>query len=385
MISSQPGEVLTAGCRLGPAPRPQFPRLRGPQPGQPRPGPGRPARPGLTRQFLVAAVEVLQRANHAESTKKTRKSQLRAYTEFTGEMGIAHFPPTAEEVVLYASWLMFTKCSKADSLLQYLSALRTYCSSKGAWIPSPSEYGPLRCLVNGTRRLFPGPTRRSKPVTPTILTGLVLSRPPEAASWRQSVTLQVFRDCSLLLFFTMLRSSNLFPPHPAAASPVRNLTWDKVRLVPGGVVITVLLSKTEQFREKVHEISLTAKPGSIFCPVAALFRLRDIRGPGVAAPTDHVLMLPQAGISWRPLVKYEYLEWFRGRVRAMGFNPDDYLLHGFRHGGISWGLLNQTNVTLVQLQSGHMSSGSLSHARCPRQSPQAGTATPNWSTVTRED
>ena len=280
---------------------------------------------------------------------------MRAYWEFAGEMGLEHFPPTPEEVVLYSSWLMFTKCSRTSSLLQYLSALRVYCSSQNLWVPSPTEFGPLRSLVEGSRRLFPGPTRRSSPVTAKVLASLINTRPPRRASWRQLVTLQVMKDTCLILWFTMLRSSNVFPAFPAATDPVRQLTWEKIRLVPGGVVITIILSKTEQFREKVHEISLVSKPNSPFCPVAALRRLHVIRGPGVARPADLVLQLPQADGAWRPLVKYEFSRWFHLKIAKMGLDPACFLLHGFRHGSIAWALLHQKNVTLVQLQSGHIS------------------------------
>ena len=280
---------------------------------------------------------------------------MKAYWEFSNEMGIKHFPPTPEEVVLYSSWLLFTKCSKTASLLQYLSALRVYCSSLNLWVPSPTEFGPLRCLVEGSRRFFPGPTRRSQPVTAKMLASLIDTRPPRQATWRQLTTLQVLKDTCLLLWFTMLRSSNLFPAFPAAVDPVRQLTWDKIRLAPGGVIISILLSKTEQFREKIHEISLVAKPGSRFCPVAALNRLRVVRGAGVARPSDLVLQLPVTDNTWRPLVKYEFASWFHKRVIRMKLDPALFLLHGFRHGSIAWALLHQNNVTLVQLQSGHMS------------------------------
>ena len=47
--------------------------------------------------------------------------------------------------------------------------------------------------------------------------------------------------------------------------------------------------------------------------------------------------------------------WFSGRVAAMGLDPDRYLLHGFRHGGIALALSVEPNLALVKLQSAHLS------------------------------
>ena len=279
---------------------------------------------------------------------------MRTYFRFADEVEIRYFPPTPEDVRLYAVWLMMSVCSRPDSLRQYLAALRVYAARAGHWVQSPTEFGPLLGVVKGAARLFPGPTRRSRPVSPAILTNLLMSRPPVNPTPAQRVTLQVLKDAALLLFMTMLRSSNLFPSHPAATDPVRNLTWEKVRRVDGGVIITVVLSKTVQFRQRLHEIFLVAAPGSLFCPVAALDRLRDIRG-GLAQPGDLVFQLPSPDGSWAPLVKYQFNRWFRSRLADMGLNPLEYFVHAFRHGSIQLAILHQGNLTLIKLHSNHLS------------------------------
>ena len=300
-------------------------------------------------------------ARHADSTKKTRSTQMRTYFRFADEVGILHFPPSSEETVMYASWLMLTTCSRVDSLRQYLAALRVYAAQLGHWVPSPTECPDLLGVVKGAARLFPGPSRRSLPVTPAILRNLLCSVPPAGASYVQLVTLQVLKDTALLLFLTMLRGSNIFPSHPAAADPVRNLTWEKVRRVEDGVIITVVLSKTNQYRERVHEIPLAAAPGSLFCPVQALERLRTMRGI-VPAPDDHVLMFPSPDGSWSPLCKSHFLKWFRGRLDQMGLPSSRYHCHGFRHGSIQLAILSGNDITLIKLHSDHVSDAIMVYA-----------------------
>ena len=326
-----------------------------------RPGRAAAPRPRLSRDVLSAAATAMIDARHADSTKKTRSTQMRTYFRFADEVGIQHFPPTCDETVLYASWLMLTTCSRVDSLRQYLAALRVYAAQLGHWVPSPTEHPDLLGVVKGAARLFPGPSRRSLPVTPAILRNLLSSVPPAGASPVQLVTLQVLKDTALLLFLTMLRGSNLFPSHPAAADPVRNLTWDKVRRVPGGVIITITLSKTNQYRERVHEIPLAASPGSLFCPVQALERLRLMRGT-TPAPSDHVLMIPSSSGSWSPLCKTHFLKWFRGRLDQMGLPSARYHVHGYRHGAIQLAILTGNDMTLIKLHSDHLSDAVMVYA-----------------------
>lgn len=279
---------------------------------------------------------------------------MRAFDEFRLQLGGVGDPPSCDDMRLFASWLMLTRCGKASSLRQYLSAVKTHYNALGMWVPAPSEFGPLAAVVEGSKRLFPGPIRRSRPVSVEILRNLVRTRPPAAAGWAERTTLQVLKDGALLLFFSLLRSSSLFPPTVAEADADRNLVWERVRFIDGGVVISTVLSKTIQHRQTVHQVSLKERPGSQFCPVAALRRLRALKG-GAPAPRDHVFQVPTGAGGWRLLLKRDMERWFSGRVAAMGLDPDRYLLHGFRHGGIALALSVEPNLALVKLQSAHLS------------------------------
>ena len=289
---------------------------------------------------------------------------MNVYFAFADEMSINHLPPSPDEVRLFAAWLMLTHCSKESSLRQYLSALKTYCAIRGLFVPSPTEYPPLAAVVRGAARSFPGLTRRGKPVTPAILVNLVRTKPPAGAGWRARTTLQVYKDTAIILFFSMLRGSNIFPDSLATVNKIRQLTWDKIRRVDNGVVITVLLSKTVQFGEKLHEIPLVACPGSEFCPVGALDRLLQMRG-GRAAATDLVLQLPGPAGNWGPLLKHQFIGWFKGRISAMGLDATFYFCHSFRHGSIALALLHHDNVTLIKLHSNHISDCIMTYSQIP--------------------
>ena len=280
----------------------------------------------------------------------------KAWFTFAAEMDLKDLPPDGDELVLYASWLICSgHCSSPGSLRQYLSSVRTLCRDQGLYCPSPAEYGPLLNTVVGMGRRFPGPVRRSLPVTAEILRNLVHTLPPPTPSWYLSTILSVFVDTSILLYFTMLRSSNLFPPHPGAADPMRQLTWDRVRNIDTGVVLTVILAKTLQYRERVHQVCLAALPGSPFCPVAALNRLADVRGRHTIMESDLVIQIPSEATGWKPMVKYQYLAWFKARLAQMGLPSHRYHIHGWRHGSVAAALALVENTSLVRVASDHIS------------------------------
>ena len=134
----------------------------------------------------------------------------------------------------------------------------------------------------------------------------------------------------------------------------RILTWDKIRRFPGGVVCSTFLSKTIQFNQKIHEIALAERPGSIFCPVSSLRRLVHLRGQRNCGPNDIVLQIPVNGI-WRPLCKDTVIKVLRMQLSKMGYNPDEFAFHSFRHGGVQEAVRAQPSLELVKLQSGHVS------------------------------
>ena len=141
---------------------------------------------------------MLQENCRAPATVQTRSSQLRAYDQFRLEMAVTSEPPSPKEMVLFASWLMLFHCTREASLRQYLSAVKTFYSEKGLFVPAPSEFGPLKAVVDGSRRLFPGPSRKSKPVTIQILRNLIFSVPPPGAPWRVAMTLRILKDTCLI-------------------------------------------------------------------------------------------------------------------------------------------------------------------------------------------
>ena len=187
-------------------------------------------------------------------------------------------------------------------------------------------------------------------------------------SWSIQAFLTTMKSLSVILFFSLLRSSSLIPPYPAALDPKRQLIWKNVRrLGSKGVILPVLLEKNNQFQERIHHVALAAKPGSPFCPVQALDNLLLLRNGEKCEQDDLVFQLPLGRGAWRPLVRYEFNAWFSKRVREMGLDPKQYLIHGFKHGGINLALRLEPNLQMVKVTTNHLSDAIFSYSHLPPQ------------------
>ena len=118
----------------------------------------------------------------------------------------------------------------------------------------------------------------------------------------------------------MLRCSNLIPQSLGDTDTNRQLTWSRVFNHSGGVVFHIILSKTLQFRERVHEVALSAAAGSLFCPCTALQSLASIKGPENCKSDDLVFTIPQ-GNKWVPLTKQVAQDVLSQQIRLMGLDP----------------------------------------------------------------
>ena len=146
-------------------------------------------------------------------------------------------------------------------------------------------------------------------------------------------------------------------PFRAAADQERNLVWRRVKFLEGAAVISVTLAKTNQYKERIHEVVLDEVPDSPCCPVSALKRLRRMRGAVGAQPDDFVFQLPlgnSATEGWRLLVKSDFATWFKKRIKDMGLDEKKFMLHGFRRGAISLAVSEEPNLALIKIHSDHV-------------------------------
>ena len=275
---------------------------------------------------------------------------------FCSFYGVIAFPATGSDLVDYSAWLILTgRINTAGSLRQYLSNVRSLHKEQGLICPTPTEFGPLEFVVKGVERRFAAPTKKSLPITPEILAALVQTTLPPTSSWESQATLCAMRSAAIILFFSMLRSSNLFPKTIGSKDELRQLTWRRVTRVEEGAVLSIVVEKTIQHLQKVHEIALSADPQSPLCPVSALQSIISMRGSNISLD-DLVLQAPlgRAG-TWRPILKHEFVAWFRARLEQLQLPASKFSAHGFRIGALQTAVLHEPNLTLVKISSNHIS------------------------------
>jgi hypothetical protein len=297
----------------------------------------------------------------AVASRSSLNSQQRAFLDFCHHFEVAGFEAVNAEVLSdFAVWLVATdRLHTVAAIRNYLSAVRTLCHMFDFDCPTPSSSWMLDWTLWGIKRDLRNPVIPKKPITPEILLRLItfptdMFHPPSTLSWEKRILLATVQITYVIAFFSMLRASNLLPVSLSMVDPERQMVWGRLKAFVGGIVLTVVLSKTIQCRERQHEIALAERPGSIFCPVAAVRYLRRLRGGVKCGDNDLMLQIPVNG-SWRPLCKDTVVTVMRSQLGKLGLDPSLYSFHCFRHGSIQTAVLAQPALELIKLQSGHLS------------------------------
>lgn len=322
------------------------------------------ADPNLADLWFQA--QKFQQAAWAQSTHRAISSQQKMYLSFCGLFKIPPLPCNGDQLVLYSTWLVSAgKINTHGSLCQYLSAVSTFCKQNGTECPTPSQHWFLWQTTQGIKRTLKTPPRQSKPITIPILSNLLTTKILHD-SWVSYALLETMKSLTTVLFFSMVRSSTLIPASPGLGDPERQLTWGRLRrLGDTGVICSVILDKTIQSRERIHHVTLASRPGSIFCPVAALDTMMSIRGRENCLDSNLVFQVPDDAGRWRPLSKYEYRAWLVHRFTEMGVDPATHLIHGFRHGSLNLCFKLEKNLQLIKIASNHLSSAVFTYSNIP--------------------
>ena len=274
-------------------------------------------------------------------------------------------------LALFATQLVVEgRVRSANSLANYVSAVRSYHKELGSNCPTPSEFGPLDQVIKGLRRMSPRPIKRSRPITPEILLNFLKSRLPPPFCPIDSFTLTTYKILALLYFLTMLRASSFMPKSYNAVDTVRLVTWGNVTRLEhqgiSGILLTLHLTKTIQNGERKQEVPLARNDAfPLLCPVRAVDILRQIVGDhNIRADTPLFQTQDYQG-NFRPVIRHKFEGWFNHRLAEMGANPDEFTLHGFRHGGLHQCLMSEQNLALVKLTSDHSSDVIHEYAHVP--------------------
>ncbi len=184
----------------------------------------------------------------------------------------------------------------------------------------------LESVLKGIRRSLGDPVNRKLPITPDLLLALL-----------RILDLGKLQDCSiwaaaLVMFYGMLRKSNVLPQTPATFDPSRHLRRKDISFYRDHLVLHIQWTKTIQYRERTLDIPLPRLSDHPLCPLTAVFKAWHM---SPAAAQDGPAFVVDAGGSV-PLTAQKFLAVFRQSLETAKLDSRQYGLHSFRRGGASW-------------------------------------------------
>lgn len=262
-------------------------------------------------RYIVAALRPGTRNNH--------RTALKTYIGFMCHHGLNYLALTSDILCAYIHYLV-GHYSNPMTIKNYISSLASVLKRLGLDTSCFNTINVLDFLssIHSNVRYVP---RRKLPVMSHVLKQLIftISDDPEGPSLVFAV---------LIMYYTLLRQSNLGPRNKRAYDPTRHLTRQDVLIYTDCIVISVKWTKTHQ-GPTATSVAAPIIPGSDLCPVQAYNRMVHF------SPTRVPL---QALISFRdgsPIpISYLNKAW-NNAAKRLGLPPRAYTLHSLRRGGAS--------------------------------------------------
>ena len=255
----------------------------------------------------------------AKSTSGTYRTHLKTYLEFCGTYDLEPVPCTTKTVELYIAFLVDVKKFAFSSIHSYVNIISVLHKSHDAPDPIASCCN-IRHLLTGVKRELGTSQDCKAPITPELL-----------LKFKSILDLDchnniVFWAACLTGFYVFLRPNNFLVK--VSFDPDFNLRRVDVLPCSWGMLVTLKVTKTLQFRSKPIEIVLPMLHGHPLCPYDAFSRVLAIPGD----PLDPLFCL-----SDHCCLSYTvFLKCFRSLLQRFGYNPQNYGGHSFRRGAATW-------------------------------------------------
>ncbi len=279
---------------------------------------------GDFRDSLLRDVKRFKLQTFAPATCRAYRSHRAAYLAFCKAVGRPPVPASLETLCMYAALL--ARSLKYSSLRQYLNIVRLLHLEWG--LPNPLvDNFQLSCVLKGIRREVGDRVVRKQPITPDLLLSILASLDVSVV-----VDAQVWAAC-LLMFYGLLRRSNVMSPSLAAFVAAKHLRRTDIIFNKTGICLLIRWTKTIQFKERTLQIPLPRRPGHPLCPAQATFHA--LRLTAGAPPNGPALVVPSVH-GFIPLSPQLFVGKVRQALQSAGVDPQQYAGHSFRRGGATW-------------------------------------------------
>ena len=193
-----------------------------------------------------------QDKHYAESTKKVRTVQVKAYIQFCEvfEDTIQPYPCDSMQVCMYMSFLARRLCY--SSIRQYLSGLNNHLKELGCDPIDYKSHDVKRCMT-GIRRTLGDAPRQALPLLPGHLLAMF-------ALMRDTPGHVCVRAAMLVSFRALLRKAHV---------TMSECTLERrdFKFYRWGMMLTIRRSKTIQFKERTHIVPVAYVEERRLCAV----------------------------------------------------------------------------------------------------------------------
>ena len=218
-------------------------------------------------------------------------------------------------------------------VMNYVSALK-YMFAKYAWSIEVFEQPIVKRMLKGINY-----TVRSQPSPKGLFTLMQIREISRLCDVFESSLM--YRAAFLLVFFGLLRISNIAPPSPKAFDKERHFLRRDVTFAFPGTHMRLKWAKNIQAPERIHLVKLPCVDDPLMCPTQTLRLLLNKR---ILQPDDPLLVLDDFTLLSQRLLRRRLAT----LLRTMGLPLQGYGFHSFRRSGAT--LACDSNVSLSSIK-----------------------------------
>ena len=260
----------------------------------------------------------------AQGTFKNLQVQWKTFQVFCDEVSDVSFPVQLSDLLVYMQYLS-NKMKAPQTVSNYVNGLRIL-HVMGDHNTDVFYSLEAKLLLRAIRRSKLHRVKQAAPITVEILLRLAnvvdFSDPEQQVIW----------TAILIMFFAMLRSSNLVPKSQSTFDSDKQLCKKDVILSSDIMVIAIRWSKVIQFAQREFHIPVFAIEGSRLCPVSA-----------VSCLLENTKNSKSQSLFVVPCKKSKFVQLTYGRVSLfmkkwvadIGLDASKFSLHSLRRGSAS--------------------------------------------------
>jgi len=293
--------------------------------------------------YIVATLwkqkEATMKFAFAHGTFKNLKVQWKTFQQFCEEVDGISFPVDIVSLLLYMQYLS-NKMKSPQTVTNYVNGLRVL---HALYNLDTSMFYSLeaKLLSRAIKRSKLHRVKQAEPISIGILDRMSrvvdVTDPKERVMW-----------CAILvMFFCMLRSSNLVPKSKTSFDPDKQLCKSDIIKGQDVMVVSIRWSKVIQFAQRHYHIPLLSIPGSLLCPIQAIY---DVLELSKASKSTALFVIPSGKSKFVHLTYPKLSGQLKKWVKLIGLNSKKFSLHSLRRGSATLAFASQVPGELIKAQ-----------------------------------